>query len=266
MMKLKQIKLWIFSIGVMAFAGTGVFAQPDRLSTQQWKLVQANGRAVSNSNAYFEVNNTRTRFTGDTGCNRMFGGVWVSGNRIDFSRIGSTKKMCKLMPGNVAKSQFVNALDNAVRYQQSGNNLNLYNRRGRVVLKFTRLVKPAPDEGDRAGVMLEDKKWILESIKNRKTLVAVSGAFVSFDKEKGSSGGNSGCNVFGGEYTATKTTLKITEIIATLRACIEDNKMDVEREFLDGLRETNRYEIKNNRLFLYRGKALLLTFRGEIKT
>ncbi len=82
-MKSTNIKQWVPSIAVIALASAGVLAQADRLiSTQQWKLVQANGRAVTNSNAYFEVNIGRTRFMGDTGCNNMFGQVSVTGNRI----------------------------------------------------------------------------------------------------------------------------------------------------------------------------------------
>ncbi len=82
-----------------------------------------------------------------------------------------------------------------------------------------------------------------------------------FNSKKKSAGGNAGCNVFGGDYTATNNTLKITEIISTMRACIEDDKMSVEREFLDGLRSANRYNIRNGKLFLYRGNVLLLTLR-----
>ncbi len=87
-----------------------------------------------------------------------------------------------------------------------------------------------------------------------------------FDAAKRSAGGNSGCNVFGGEYTATNKTVKVTEIISTMRACIEDDKMNVEREFFDGLREANRYQIREGRLFLYRNNTILLTLRGEAKT
>jgi heat shock protein HslJ len=50
-----------------------------------------------------------------------------------------------------------------------------------------------------------------------------------------------------------------------MRACVEDNKMSVEREMLDGLRAARKYEIRDDRLYLYRGSELLLTFRGEDK-
>jgi heat shock protein HslJ len=59
--------------------------------------------------------------------------------------------------------------------------------------------------------------------------------------------------------------LRITETISTMRACIEDERMQVEREFLDGLRRTDRYEIRVNKLILYQGRNLLLTFEGRKK-
>ena len=55
------------------------------------------------------------------------------------------------------------------------------------------------------------------------------------------------------------------EIVSTMRACVEDDRMTIEREFFEGLRTANRFEIKDERLFLYRGKELLLTLRGEAK-
>lgn len=265
-MKNTTIRIWILSIAVMIFAGVGVFAQNGRIGTSQWKLIEANGRAVTDSNGYFEIDRGGARFTGDTGCNRMFGTVAISRNRVDFTNIGTTKRMCKMMAGNVPEPIFVNGLNNTVRYWQTANTLSFYDRRGRVILKFRRPVKQAPIEAEPAASRLEDRKWFLESIKGRQTLVSIKDAFVLFDAAKRSAGGNSGCNVFGGEYTATNKTVKVTEIISTMRACIEDDKMNVEREFFDGLREANRYQIREGRLFLYRNNTILLTLRGEAKT
>lgn len=260
-----KIKSLILTFAIIAAVSTGVFAQAGRISGIQWTLTYANGRNVTNSSAYFEIDSGQTRFTGNTGCNRMFGAVAVNDRRITFSNIGTTKRMCKLMAGNVSERAFLNSLDKAFRFAQIGNTLDFSQRNGRTVLRFKRLVKQAPVEPDSGSAGLDDRKWMLESIKNRKTLVAIKDAFIVFDAKKGSSGGNSGCNVFGGDYSATKSKLEITGIISTMRACTEGGKMDVEREFLNGLRDADRYEIKDSRLFLYDGKKLLLTLRGEAK-
>lgn len=251
-------------MAIIALTSISGLAQRDNLSTAQWKLIEASGRSVTNSSAFFETNIGRTRFTGNTGCNQMFGAVTVRGNRIDFENIGMTKRFCKLMAGNISEQTFVRALDNAVRYRQNGDILRLFDRQGRIILKFRILVKESPGDSNNSS-RLEDKKWMLESIKNRRTFVAIKDAFVVFDPKKGGAGGNSGCNVFGGNYSAAGKTLSITNIISTMRACEEGGKMEVEREMLDGLRNANRYETRDGRLFLYRNTESLLTFRGEQK-
>jgi heat shock protein HslJ len=124
--------------------------------------------------------------------------------------------------------------------------------------------KQAPDDTD-DSVKLEDKKWTLEAIKGVAVSKIGRTAFVVFDKNKGSAGGDSSCNVFGGSYTASGRTLKITDIISTMRACIEDDRMSIEREFLDGLRQANQYRIDRGKLMLYRNDRLLLTLNGETK-
>jgi heat shock protein HslJ len=256
----------LLALAIIIFGAGGVFAKSADLAGIQWTLTYANGRAVTSALAYFEIDRDGRRFTGSTGCNRMFGSVQVKGQTINFSGIGTTKKMCKLEPGSVSEIGFVNALDKASRYSRNGNNLHVFDRNGRTILRFTRFVKQPPVEEPRAQTGLEDRKWMLESIRNRRTVAPIKGAFINFDATKGSAGGNSGCNVFGGEYIASGSKIAVKEIISTMRACVEDDRMTIEREFLDGLRAANRFEIKDGRLFLYRGRNLLLTLRGEAKS
>ncbi len=106
---------------------------------------------------------------------------------------------------------------------------------------------------------------MLHSIAGRPIGKDGSEAFINFDAAKKSAGGNSSCNVFGGTYTATSSRLEITEIVQTMRACIEDERMNIEREFLDSLRLTNRYEIRGERLTLFQGRRELLSFTGVRK-
>ena len=160
------------------------------------------------------------------------------------------------------EADFTRLLERATRYEKNGNTLNLFVR-NRLVLKFKGTVKP--DSDDNSAVKLETKKWVLELIKNRRLPKLETEPFINFDKAKGSAGGNTGCNVFGGNYTANGDKIAITNLISTMRACIEDERMNVEREFNDGLRTANRFEIKGGKLYLYRNNNLLLTFRAENK-
>lgn len=239
-------------------------AQNDRLGTTQWKLVRLVGTPVMNtSKAYLELNTDQTRFSGNAGCNRMFGAVTVQGRRIDFSNVGTTKMACRDPRVRNVETAFVRALENVDRFRRTRGSLDLYDR-NRLVAKLTAVSNQPPDNGGQ-NIGLDDRKWMLDAIKG--TAVSKSGrsAFVVFDRAKGSAGGNSSCNVFGGNYTASGSTLKIVDVISTMRACIEDDRMQIEREFLEGLRQTNRYEIKRGKLMLYRNDRLLLSFNGEVK-
>jgi heat shock protein HslJ len=256
-------RLLILMTILSAFA-TAAFAQAGQIGVRQWKLVQLNGVTVSDSSpAYLELTADQSRFTGNAGCNRMFGAVTVRRDRVDFSNIGTTKMACADRRAQRLESDFVRALENADRFERRGNSLNLYARR-RLVMKLSAPTKrPQQDSVDEIG--LEDKKWMLEAIKGAPVARLGRTAFVVFDKAKGSAGGNTGCNVFGGSYSAVGRKLKLTEVISTMRACIEDERMKIEREFLDGLENSNRYEIQRDKLMLYQNNRLLLTFSGERK-
>lgn len=255
----------LFSLMFIAAGALSVSAQRSDVEGIQWTLTYANGREVTSALAYIEIARDG-KFTGSTGCNRMFGAAIVRPQRISFSGIGSTKKMCKLQAGSVSEPAFFEAMAKADRYTRTGNTLHIYDRRGRTLMRFIRLTKQPPVEEPAGEATLENRKWVLESIRNRRTFAPIKGAFVNFDAAKKSAGGDSGCNVFGGQYSVTGARIRITDIVSTMRACIEDDRMAVEREFLDGLRTANRYEIRNDRLRLYRGQNLLLTLRPEAKS
>lgn len=256
---MKSLRISAFLFAITTILGLTAAAQDRGLDSVKWELTRVNNRTVTNSPAYIELDVANRRFTGNTGCNQMFGPVRVNGVRITFSNIGTTKRMCKLMPGSVPEHTIVRSLENTVSYTINGRVLTFYDRKGRIEMQFRRDAQP----NGRVG--LEDRKWMLESIGNRKTFAAINGAFVAFDEKRRSAGGDSGCNSYGGSYTARNQAINITDIISTMRACEEGNRMEVQRSLFDGLRDANRYEIRDGRLFLYRGSKLLLTFRGERK-
>src|SRR5688500_17362043 len=87
------------------------FGQSDRLGTRHWTLVQLDvSNVAASSNAYRELDAEQTRFTGNAGCNRMFGSVVVQGRRIDFLNVGTTKMACSDPRIRRVETKFVNAL------------------------------------------------------------------------------------------------------------------------------------------------------------
>jgi heat shock protein HslJ len=249
---------------IISLLSAGIFAQnaKNEVGSVRWNLTEISGQKVENSKAFLEIDEAKSRLTGNAGCNRMFGEAKVSGKNIKFKKIGTTLMFCGENGLMKLERDFTNALEKVTRFQKNGDILSLY-AKNRLILKFKAAEKTSSE--DNSSVKLEDRKWVLESIKNNALPKIETAPFINFDQAKQSAGGNTGCNAFGGNYQAKGETIKFSGIISTMRACIEDARMTVEREFKNALEKTDRYQISGGKLKLYQGKNLLLTFRAEAK-
>lgn len=244
----------VLALSVGAFAQSG-------LVEGKWRLTEANGRAVTNSSAFIDFEPGLDKFTGNTGCNGLTGTVEVRGAAINMKTIATTKRMCKLMAGNVAEGEFLNALGAATRFSSTRNTLTLYDRRGRRILRFSKIADDVPAGG---ATKLAGRKWSLESVKGRQTFAPIVGAYIRFDEKGRTVNGSSGCNSFGGKYRLPRRgAIALTGIITTMKACLEGDKMSVQSDLFDGIGRASRYEIREGRLYLYRGNQLELTFRED---
>ena len=257
-------------LGLIIFAVSAATAQRQSLANAEWKLTEAYGQRARQTNAFLDFGDNLARFTGNGGCNRIFGPVTVTADRMRFGQIGSTRMMCKLMPGSVPETTVLRGLNATRKYSIARGELTLTDNRGRVLLKFERTDRGQGNgngnNGNGAAQRLDDQRWVLEQIGNRQTYAPIRGVFINFDSSKRSVGGDTGCNAFGGSYSASRNTISMTDLISTMRACVEGGKMQTERELLDGLRRADTFELTNdNRLKLYDNGRLLLTFRGERK-
>jgi len=260
-MKLRYIKITLKLFTVITLASIGIFAQGD-LGSMRWSLTEINRKKVKNSKAFIEIARRQNRFSGNAGCNRMFGEVSVKGKNINFGEIGTTKMFCGEERVMKLESDLIGALGKVTHFEKSGTTLRLYIR-NRLILKFKGAAKTGSNV--RNSIKLEDMKWVLEKIQNKPFQPIVPAPFINFDKTKGSAGGNTGCNVFGGNYAVKNKLIEITGIVSTMRACLEDERMDLEREFKNALVKANRYRIIEGKLNLYRDKNLLLTLRSAEK-
>jgi heat shock protein HslJ len=261
-MKLRS--LTIYSLLILALAGSS-FAQATPAGNE-WQLTYLRGASVGKVNAFLKIDAAGERFTGNTGCNIMNGSVHINRSRIGFSAAITTKRACTRETAPV-ESTLLSALGKATRYQIANDRLRLY--AGRLLLAEFRARSVNTDQNEPPNPMdqlgLEDRKWILDSVAGAAIPHVEQEAFIVFDPEKGSAGGDSSCNAFGGDYKINGDKISITGIISTMRACIEDERMNIERGFLDGLRSADRYEVRGDKLMLYRRNRLLLTFSGRKK-
>ncbi len=249
--------------GMIALLGSQALAQKT-FGTQQWMLTEMNGKKVASSKAFIQFDDTEKRFSGNAGCNRMFGSYEITGKELKFGGVGMTRMMCGEPGVMEAEAEFAKALNEATRFKKKKSSLTIY-AGGNTVLKFKAGASAGSGGGTGSALRLEDKKWMLDSIGDKAVSKGSEPPFLSFDPAKGGAGGNSGCNVFGGNYKSEGNTLKITDVISTMRACEEGDRMAVERGFFDGLQNADRYEIKGEKLYIYQGDKLLLTFTGERK-
>ena len=253
-------KTLISASAVTVIFALSAFAQGADLGAKHWQLIYLNGKAVGDTKAYIEIDPSAGRFNGNTGCNRMFGSVKVDGPSVAFSGVGMTRMAC--VDSNIMKleTDFTKSLQNATRYRISDNELSIYADDKRIIR-----LRAAAGSSPSTVIKLEDKKWVLESIGGTPAGAIGKEVFINFDAAKRSAGGNSSCNSFGSNYTVKGNSLAFKGVIYTMRACTEDNRMSVQRSFFDVLQKTDRYEIKDGMLNLYKGDTLLLAFRGENK-
>jgi putative lipoprotein len=81
-----------------------------------------------------------------------------------------------------------------------------------------------------------------------------------FGREEGALSGFTGCNNISGGYVVDGDRLDLSEIAVTQKACVEG--MDVERRFLQALRQVNRFEISGDSLRLLQDDSLALEFEA----
>jgi heat shock protein HslJ len=109
---------------------------------------------------------------------------------------------------------------------------------------------------------LYNTRWSLKKIYTGDKEEAVNTkAFIRFDKEKGSAGGNGSCNSFGSTASVNGNEVSFKNIFSTKMYC--EQVQQIENKFLGNLEKVTRYEIKNKSLKLYNEKDLIFEFNAE---
>lgn len=109
---------------------------------------------------------------------------------------------------------------------------------------------------------LFNTKWSLKKVYVESGSQDITGkAFIKFNEEKMSAGGNGSCNSFGSTLTISGNTISLTHIFSTKMYC--EGVQETENAFLQSLGKVTRYEVKGKHLSLFKDKELLLEFEGE---
>jgi copper homeostasis protein (lipoprotein) len=107
------------------------------LAGTRWALVQVFGKsAIVSGDArepFIALQSTDARIVGYAGCNRIAGRYELSGEQLRFSQIASTRMAC---PEMAVEDALLKALDATVRWNISGDNLQLLGQDGAAVARF----------------------------------------------------------------------------------------------------------------------------------
>ncbi|MGH8563671.1 MAG: META domain-containing protein [Gammaproteobacteria bacterium] len=112
--------------------------QPVELENTHWKLTRLSGRAIKVGEGQGEphliLRPERQEVTGSGGCNRLFGGYRLEGERIRFSGIATTRMSCPA--GMEIEREFLRALAEAETWKISRPELDLFDTLGEPVARF----------------------------------------------------------------------------------------------------------------------------------
>lgn len=110
---------------------------------------------------------------------------------------------------------------------------------------------------------LYDTKWMLKKIETPAGIKEVSTkAFIRFNKEKKSAGGNGSCNSFGSTIIVQSNEISFSDIFSTKMYC--EDVQETENMFLKNLRDVKTYQVKDRVLKLFgTDNNLLLEFTTE---
>lgn len=102
-----------------------------------WQLYEANQTTLSHPKALLKFDAQQQRFHAYAGCNRLFGGYQQQEHTLKIAAVASTLMMCE--PQAMENDRHViRALESSVQYRIQGQQLELLNQQGQVVLKARR--------------------------------------------------------------------------------------------------------------------------------
>ncbi|GHT62276.1 hypothetical protein AGMMS50239_15150 [Bacteroidia bacterium] len=101
---------------------------------KRWKLVELNGKPVEKTEAFLILDKENNKVSGNLGCNTFSGSYDLkTGNRIRFSQVASTLKMCLNMETEDGLKKVLEMADN---YNVSEKNLVLNRARMAPLARF----------------------------------------------------------------------------------------------------------------------------------
>lgn len=196
------------------------------------------------------------RLTGSTGCNNVAGSYRQSGSGSALSiTLGPmTKVACTDPAAQSQEDRILADLPKIQSFSRSGSTLELQGSGGTTLLTYQVVSQ------DLAGT-----SWTATGVNNGRGGVESTdqtGQLTAAFGTDGTVSGNAACNTFTGSYGSDGTTISITGLASTTRAC-EPDTGDLERQYLAALGRATAMKVTGDTLELRDGSgALQVSFRS----
>jgi heat shock protein HslJ len=197
------------------------------------------------------------KLSGSGGCNQYNAQyTTTASNGITITQPVTTLMACA-EPVMQQETQYLSLLQQATKYEISGDQLTLSDKNGTKILIYKKHVNISTITGT----------WTLFSYNNGKGGIqtVLSGTQTTADfRAGGKLSGSGGCNQYSAEYTTTAPNgITITQPITTLMACAEPI-MQQETQYLSLLQQATKYEISGDQLTLSdKNKTKLLIYQKQ---
>ncbi len=224
-----------------------------------WFLTSINGQALipgTQINAQFFVNPDAISgsISGFAGCNNYSAqinpGFQVGG-------AATTLISCTTPAGVMEQEQlYLTQLGQAAGYSLAGGQLILPTTSGSLVYSSTPPANQSPVAPDS---LLVNRQWYLKAIEDTN---AVPGSEpTAYFASDGALSGYTGCNNYGGRFTASEDQITITGLSSTGASCPEP-QLTQETTFLQGLSQAQRFVVSDTKMQLYTTNNEVLFFQS----
>lgn len=258
------MKIKIITVGLLMLLGALILASipaaassahdgADNLVGSQWQLV-AYG-ALGAETPVVEGSTVTLIFGSDGsaggsgGCNVYGGGYSIDNGALRFEQLVSTLMACVDQAVMDQEAAYFRALESATGYELVDDQLIIfYGDSQRLV--FARLDS------------LVGSSWQLVAYgaAGEETRV-VEGSVVTLEfREDNSAGGRGGCNGYGGTFAVDGDSIRFSQLVSTLMACVDQAVMDQEAAYFRALESAARYEVFEDQLVITYGEDQRLIF------
>jgi heat shock protein HslJ len=132
---MKTRKSISISLTISIMLALPTFASADELSGSEWRPSLIGTLKIPESTELFIKIKCEGKLAGHGGCNQFFGTYSISGNKIDFGPIGSTRMACEKLVMDL-ESTFLSTLDDVEMFQREKTELEFSNAKGKQKIRL----------------------------------------------------------------------------------------------------------------------------------